>query len=257
MQKIVEVSELLVEREAQEYEFSHISFQNYLAAVEVKRTKQENLMLQSYDKPAWKEPILLYGTQMRNPVGLIRKLCETQHKKAVELAYTIWQESTHTLDPKIEQELAKLAEQLKVFRVQDLETFLKNGEWKKADQETYRLMITTVGKEEGQGFTSDELLNFPCEELLTIDRLWRKYSNDRYGFSVQKEIYVRCGGKLDGEYPGNEIWRKFATEVGWRVKDLYKNYDDLPWNSIHVPGHLPGLFGGRRELVSLLSHQDL
>lgn len=239
LQKIVEVSELLVEREAQEYEFAHISFQNYLAALEVKRTKQEQVMLQSYDKAAWKEPILLYGTQMRNPAGLIRKLCDIQDKTAVELAYTIWQESSRKLDPKIEQELAQLAEQLQIFRFQDLETFLKNGEWKKADQETYRLMITTVGKEKGQWFEREELLNFPCEELLTIDRLWRKYSNDRYGFSVQKEIYVRCGAKLDGKYPGDEIWEKFGTAVGWRVNNQWQSYSDLTWNSIYIPGHLP------------------
>ena len=100
-------------------------------------------------------------------------------------------------------------------------------------------MITTVGKEKGQWFEREELLNFPCEELLTIDRLWRKYSNDRYGFSVQKEIYVRCGAKLDGKYPGDEIWEKFGTAVGWRVNNQWQSYSDLTWNSIYIPGHLP------------------
>ena len=168
------------------------------------------------------------------------------------------------MSPQLQLELEQLTKVVTDAKYQQLEAFLGAQEWKKADKETYRLMITTVGKEEGQWFDREELLNFPCEELLTIDRLWRKYSNDRYGFSVQKEIYVRCGAKLDGEYPGNEIWRKFATEVGWRVKDSYKNYDDLTWNSIHVSGHLPGLVGygcgfwvvsGMRR--SLFSHTDL
>ncbi|NJO66941.1 MAG: transcriptional regulator, partial [Leptolyngbyaceae cyanobacterium RM1_405_57] len=51
-------------------------------------------------------------------------------------------------------------------------------------------MIITVGKEEGHYFEPEELLNFPCEELLAIDRLWVNYSNGKFGFSVQKKIYL-------------------------------------------------------------------
>ena len=120
-----------------------------------------------------------------------------------------------------------------------LRDLLKAQKWKEADQETYRLMITIVGRKEGDYFRKEELLNFPCKDLKTIDRLWVQTSQGCYGFSVQKEIYVRCGGKLDGKYPGDEIWRKFGTEVGWRVNNEWQDYDDLTWNSIHVPGHLP------------------
>ena len=127
-----------------------------------------------------------------------------------------------------------------------LRDLLKAQKWKEADQETYRLMITIVGREEGDYFRTGDLLNFPCKDLKTIDGLWVQASQGRYGFSVQKEIYVRCGGKLDGKYPSNKIWQKFCTEVGWCVNDSWKNYDDLTWNSIHVPGHLP--FGGTSYL---------
>jgi len=119
-----------------------------------------------------------------------------------------------------------------------LRDLLRAKKWKEADYETYRLMITIVGRKEGDYFRKKELLNFPCKDLKTIDRLWVQASQGHYGFSVQKEIYVRCGAKLDGEYPGDEIWEKFGTEVGWRVNNSWQNYDDLTWN-IHVPGHLP------------------
>jgi hypothetical protein len=263
LSKIVKVSELLVERESQEYEFSHISFQNYLAALEIKATQTEFLLIQNYAKPFWKETILLYGTQARNPAPLIRKLCEiaeqNHDKIAVDLAYTCWKESPRQLDSAVAAELEKLRESLQDLRFRDLERFLNNQEWKKADDETYRLMITIVGKEEGQWFEKKDLLEFPCAELKTIDRLWRKYSNDRYGFSVQKEIYVRCGAKLDGNYPGDEIWKKFGTEVGWRVNNSWKSYGQLTWNSIHVPGHLPvslygaGVILGGWSVVRVLS----
>ena len=243
LSKIVKVSELLVEREAQEYEFSHISFQNYLAAVEIKATQTESLLLQNYAKPFWKETILLYGTQARNPAPLIQKLCEIADKDndkiAVDLAYTCWKESPRQLDSAVAAELEKLWESLQDLRFRDLERFLSNQQWRNADQETYRLMITIVGKEDGQWFEEKDLLEFPCAELKTIDRLWLQASQGRYGFSVQKEIYVRCGAKLNGNYPGTEIWEQFGTEVGWRVNDSWQNYNEWTWNSMGVPGHLP------------------
>ena len=56
-----------------------------------------------------------------------------------------------------------------------LRDLLKAGDWQAADQETYEVMIRAVGKHAGQWFTDEELLNFPCADLLTIDRLWVKY----------------------------------------------------------------------------------
>ena len=92
-------------------------------------------------------------------------------------------------------------------RYKKLERHLQNGQWKEADKETYRLMITEVGKEEGQWFDSEDLLNFPCRPLRAIDELWVKHSKGRFGFSVQKDLYLKCGGIPDGEYR-REAWRK-------------------------------------------------
>lgn len=102
-------------------------------------------------------------------------------------------------------------------RLRDL---LAAKNWKEADQETYRVMIQAVGKKESYYFTEREVLNFPCTDLRTIDRLWVKYSNGHFGFSVQKEIYLSVGGKADGKYY-KEAWEKFGDRVGWRVKNSW------------------------------------
>jgi uncharacterized caspase-like protein len=107
-----------------------------------------------------------------------------------------------------------------------LRDLLKAGNWKEADYETYLVMIQAVGKEENDYFELDELLNFPCTDLRTIDRLWVKYSNGRFGFSVQKEIYLSCGGKADGEYY-EEAWDKFGVSVGWKVENNWITYSDV------------------------------
>jgi len=54
-----------------------------------------------------------------------------------------------------------------------------------------------------------------------------KYSNGHFGFSVQKQIYVECGGKLDSEYPGRKVWESFGDRVGWQTNGVWLNYSDL------------------------------
>ena len=132
-------------------------------------------------------------------------------------------------------------------RLRDL---LKAGNWKEADRETYRTMIRAVGKKEGKRFKSEELLDFPCADLKTIDFLWVKYSNGKFGFSVQNRIYLECGGKFDGNYPGDTIWDKFCDRVGWQVNNQCVSYEKLTFNTLAPEGHLPvgslGALGGGR-----------
>ncbi|WP_026072470.1 GUN4 domain-containing protein [Nodosilinea nodulosa] len=125
----------------------------------------------------------------------------------------------------------------------NLRDLLKAGQWREADSETYEKMILAVGKKSGDWFTSDELLNFPCTDLLTIDRLWVKYSHGKFGFSVQKKIYVDCGAKLDGKYPGDKIWQEFCDRVGWRKAGNYLSYKDLQANPSLSPAEFPFLCG--------------
>ncbi|MBD2201074.1 GUN4 domain-containing protein [Calothrix sp. FACHB-1219] len=119
-----------------------------------------------------------------------------------------------------------------------LRDLLAAGNWKDADMETYRVMIQALDKEEGDYLKSEELLNFPCTDLRTIDSLWVKYSNGRFGFSVQKEIYLRVGGKPDGEY-NKEAWNKFGACVGWRVNGNWISYIRVTYDTSAPWGHLP------------------
>ena len=95
-------------------------------------------------------------------------------------------------------------------RLRDL---LKAGEWREADKETWEVMLRAVGRDSDDWIRSDDYRTFPCLDLRTIDRLWVTYSQGKFGFSVQKQIYVECGAKLDGKYPGDKIWYKFCERV--------------------------------------------
>jgi uncharacterized caspase-like protein len=121
-----------------------------------------------------------------------------------------------------------------------LRDLLKAQDWRAADQETYEVMLSVVGKKTDDFFDSDDLLNFPCTDLRTIDCLWVKYSQGKFGFSVQKQIYVECGAKLDGEYPGHEICGEFFDRVGWRKGGKHLYCEDLKADpSLSPAGEFP------------------
>ncbi len=120
-----------------------------------------------------------------------------------------------------------------------LQNLLKAGNWKEADQETANQMLKVMKKEGWFQVSSKDLLNFPCVDLKTIDRLWVKYSSGQFGFSVQKEIYVQCGAKLNGKYPGDKIWQEFCDLIGWKVNGSYIYCSDVIFSTSAPQGHLP------------------
>jgi hypothetical protein len=82
----------------------------------------------------------------------------------------------------------------------------------------------------------EDIDNFPCEDLRTIDRLWVQYSNGRFGFSVQAKIYRSLGGTR--EY-NEKIWNAFGDRVGWRVNDSWIYYRNVTFDRKASKGHLP------------------
>lgn len=144
-----------------------------------------------------------------------------------------------------------------------LRDLLRDRQWREADKATYEVMIHVVGRTSGDYFREEDLLNFPGEDLRTMDRLWVRYSQGQFGFSVQKAIYVACGARLDGQHPGDEIWDAFCHRVGWRKDGAYVYYSNLRGNPAMSPlGEFPAVVRCGMERSgwgggALLSHRDL
>lgn len=157
-------------------------------------------------------------------------------------------------------------------RLRDL---LKAGDWSGADLVTYLIMTRAMSyevfdldlaasyhmigslivSEEAlplnlQNLCSLEPLSFPCTDLKTIDCLWTKYSNGKFGFSVQKKIYLECGGKpYCSHYSDDKAWwHQFCDRVGWRKNNEWVEYYYFCFSSTEAPdGHLPILFDNRPD----------
>ena len=103
-------------------------------------------------------------------------------------------------------------ETLKSDRLLDydpLQTLLRSGKWNEAATMTSTLMLKAGSQLEQGVLTEANTRYFPCNDLLTVDKLWRYYSGDRFGLSVQSNIWVSIGGKNEKSV------RRFERRVGW------------------------------------------
>ncbi|MDE5085000.1 MAG: GUN4 domain-containing protein, partial [Trichodesmium sp. St18_bin1] len=108
--------------------------------------------------------------------------------------------------------------------------------WKEADLETAERMLEAAGRE-SQGYLDiEDVKNFPCQDLGTIDKLWVKYSGGKFGFSVQKQIFQDLGGTKDYD---RKVWQSFGDKVGWRKGGILLSDSDLTFSEGHCMGHLP------------------
>lgn len=141
---------------------------------------------------------------------------------------------------------------------QKLQELLAAGEWELADEETRRLIIVLAGENavKRKYVFFSEVKFMPGADLSTIDRLWRVYSNGKFGYSVQRKIMKRMEGDCTA----------FFKKVGW-MKPLgsespqftYRAFPaEFMWElSPATPeGHLPltNALRGAQLLKSLLSH---
>jgi hypothetical protein len=119
-----------------------------------------------------------------------------------------------------------------------LQELLVAGEWQKADRETEAVMLKVSGRKQEGWLTEEDMKIFSCEDLLTIDKLWVKYSNGRFGFSVQKRIWKDIEHSIQDNHV--DIWKYFGNKVGWRVNDFWVGYQNLRFSLDAPEGHLPG-----------------
>ena len=134
-----------------------------------------------------------------------------------------------------------------------LHDLLAAQKWKEANWETNIIMqkaakirwLTKFFGVFGWGLNSQNLKQISCTDLQTIDQLWQQYSNGKFGFSVQKQIYLDTGNN-PLEFT-KETYQKFAEKIGWKLNRNngllggWLLYCNLIFKSKAPRGHLPVL----------------
>ena len=92
-----------------------------------------------------------------------------------------------------------------------------------------------------------EVESFPSTDLQTIDYLWQMHSQGKFGFSVQRELWLALGKNF------TKLWPK----IGWKQGNNWTRYpNEFVWDLSAPKGHLPlsNQLRGVRVMASLLSH---
>ena len=185
-------------------------------------TKRRNYTLQEFSEAlrAWQSKRPSPQSEIEQLKTQIQEL-ERSHQQQLE---------------ELEAEITRLQNRLKYSQ---LEILLAAGKWREADQETQYIMLKVANRQGQHRLTVEDINNFPCEDLRTIDQLWLQYSNRHFGFSVQKEIYLYLGGTQNYRFH-EQMWEEFGAKVGWRNEKDWYGYDRIGQYGLKDPrGHLP------------------
>jgi hypothetical protein len=87
----------------------------------------------------------------------------------------------------------------------------------------------------------------PVADLQTINTLWLVYSEGKFGFSVQRELWLVLG----------KNWEKLWKQIGWKTGNNWTRYPNgFTWDISAPKGHLPlsNQLRGVRVIAALLAH---
>jgi hypothetical protein len=120
-----------------------------------------------------------------------------------------------------------------------LRQLLKAGRYQEADQETARVLFdgihTTL-----EEVTPEAIESFPITPLRILDRLWRSHSDNRFGFSVQLQIYRELGGSLETLIAQDVAhYLAFCDRIGWRQEGRFIEPEDQDLSESAAKGALP------------------
>ncbi|MBO1055278.1 MAG: hypothetical protein HEQ27_01610 [Dolichospermum sp. JUN01] len=113
---------------------------------------------------------------------------------------------------------------LKAHLLDELDYLMQqNNRWQDADSKNWQFILVSAKREKEGYLELNNIKNFNCKDLKAVDELWVKNSKGKFGFSVQKKIYIETGNSLDFDWEkgtftkfSNERYDRFAERVGWK-----------------------------------------
>ncbi len=132
---------------------------------------------------------------------------------------------------------------------QSLQQLLAQQDFQAADALTLAKMCELAGTAamERKWIYFTEVVNFPLKDLQTLDRLWRMSSEGKFGFSVQRRIWLA----VDQDF--SKLW----TKIDWKSGNNWTRYPQgFTWDLSAPQGHLPlsNQLRGVRVIDAIFAH---
>lgn len=116
-----------------------------------------------------------------------------------------------------------------------LRDLLAAGNWQAADAETTKIVCQCLGCSDIQ---SASLIDFPCTDLISMDRLWMAYSQRKFGFSIQVQFYLQCLQVCVRSGRKAKVKSVFLGSLRWSLGGIPVSSDSITI----FPGHFPSVF---------------
>jgi hypothetical protein len=127
-------------------------------------------------------------------------------------------------------------------KYQKLHDLLEAGEWEEADKETVRVICHLMPDHDYTDINVDQI---PPKDLKKINQLWDKFSNGRFGFSVQQSIWNNIlkayNADTDRYWLDDSVYNVFIDRVGWSRESDRIYHTDIEYSLKAPRGHLPAI----------------
>ncbi|NJM98089.1 MAG: GUN4 domain-containing protein [Phormidesmis sp. RL_2_1] len=131
----------------------------------------------------------------------------------------------------------------------ELQMLLVRQEYELADKLTTQKLCELAGESAAARkwvyFT--EISQIPAIDLQAIDLMWGLYSENKFGWSKQRELWLRLG----------KNWERLWAQLIWKTDAAWTRYPhEFIWDLSAPVGHLPlsNQLRGVRTMNALLSH---
>lgn len=130
-----------------------------------------------------------------------------------------------------------------------LQQLLIEGKYQEADTLTRNKLFELAGEKaiERKWIYFTEMEKLPNTDLDIIDQLWYIYSEGKFGYRVQRKIWLSLGKDF------NQLW----TKINWKNGNRWTKYpQEFIWDLTAPMGHLPlsNQLRGVRVINSLFNH---
>ena len=132
---------------------------------------------------------------------------------------------------------------------QPLQQLLAEQDFQGADVLTLQKLCELAGSAalERRWIYFTEVESFPITDLRTIDKLWLMYSEGKFGFSIQRKIWLSVGKDF------SKLW----TKIDWKSGNTWTRYPkEFTWDLTAPIGHLPlsNQLRGVRVIDAIFAH---
>ncbi len=130
-----------------------------------------------------------------------------------------------------------------------LQALLIAEDFEEADRHTNQKLCELAGPlaEKRKWIYFSDVDQFPIADLKTIDLLWQVYSEGKFGFAVQRELWLGAG----------QVWENLWPKIGWKTGTTWTRYPGgFVWDLSAPRGHLPlsNQLRGVRVMDALMNH---